>query len=369
MSSPERLDENLLTVLLDPRTGLEDPIRVAAAVEELRRAAAPPALRTRVVELCERRMRTAPAHSRPRRRRRVAALLVAGTVAAAAGVAVVSLPGAAPTSNVADRLAPSGLPLDSATGTTPLPLTPRRAALSHAAVTLPTAPGRIQHYAADIALRVRDDARLSSATQQAIRTTRALGGYVVSVDLGTAQTGPGAATLDVRVPIAHVQAEVARLSQLGAITAQHVSISDLQVGYDRTARRIDSLRETLAVIAARLADPATSPEARVQLLARRLRARTTLAGVERAQRAIAHRGAYASVGLRLATRAATHAAPAGHRSRLGRAVADALGVVAIAAVGVLYGLIVLSPLLLLALAVWLGLRLNRRRVERRILEV
>src|SRR4051812_41432603 len=101
MSTPERRDDDFLSALLDGAARLEDPIRMAAAVDELRSGAAraPAAPRDRVAGLCERELsdaraagaaQPAPARRRPARRRRpvlvaagLACVLAAGVVGAA----------------------------------------------------------------------------------------------------------------------------------------------------------------------------------------------------------------------------------------------------------------------------------------------
>jgi len=58
------------------------------------------------------------------------------------------------------------------------------AAASDAATPAPTT-GRVQRYSAQLTLSVKDVDALSSATQQALRITRDLGGYLVTVSYAT----------------------------------------------------------------------------------------------------------------------------------------------------------------------------------------
>src|SRR5690349_6117669 len=96
MSTPERRDDDFLSALLDGAVRVEDPIRMAAAIDELR-AGAPVAsqeLRERAVGLCQRALREAAAAPVPAPRRRsvrrrpvlvaagIAGVLAAGVVGA-----------------------------------------------------------------------------------------------------------------------------------------------------------------------------------------------------------------------------------------------------------------------------------------------
>ena len=110
----------------------------------------------------------------------------------------------------------------------------------------PVAPAeRAQLYSADITLRVKD---LSETTQDALRRTRALGGYVRSVDYGEGD-GEGTARLVLRVPIARVQTAILRYSELGTILDQHVSVRDVQPRLDRRFERIAELRRVIPTLA------------------------------------------------------------------------------------------------------------------------
>jgi hypothetical protein len=399
MSTPDRRDDDFLSALLDGAARLDDPIRMAAALDELRagQTAAPAALRERVDGFCRREVRAAQervtAPPRLRRRWRHPALVAAGVVCAL-GVGLLAASTHSPrsdTPSVLNSAAPAGL---SGTSTTQLTTHgfhyPKRAAAARApdsvqhaptatagagnlqqkAATLQGAPGRLQHYEAELRLRVPTQNALSHATQSAMRTTRSLGGYVVNVDLQTPSPGHGTSYLDLRVPVQNIQAEVARLSALGTITAQHVAISDLQGQYTAVSNRVDGLRQSIAVLSARLSNTSLGSVERVQLLGQRYRAQQTLNRVVAQQRVIAHRGAYANVSVGMQVGKAVVAAPKpGHSTALGRAVRGALGVVAAIGVAAAYGAIVLSPLIVLALLAALVWRTLRRRGERRLLQV
>ena len=115
------------------------------------------------------------------------------------------------------------------------------------------ATARAQEWDVALELALRDNGRLSEASAEAIRTTRELGGFVVSSNVAT-QGRSGNARLLVRVPQRRVQEAIALFSGLGTITGQQVSIQDRQGELDRLARRIDTLRVQVAQLNVRLRD-------------------------------------------------------------------------------------------------------------------
>ena len=100
---------------------------------------------------------------------------------------------------------------------------------------------RAQEWDVSLALAVRDNRSLSDASAEAIRTTRALGGFVVSSNVTTQGSG-GRADLVLRIPQRRVQDAIAQFSELGTITGQQVTVQDRQADLDRLAKRIDTLR-------------------------------------------------------------------------------------------------------------------------------
>jgi hypothetical protein len=232
-------------------------------------------------------------------------------------------------------------------------------------IALPVNPARLTEVHASMRLRVPSLDGLSKATSKAMRITRALGGFVQSVDYGTPSRGNGDAYLTVRVPVANVQQAVTRFTTLGTIVSQHLSIRDLQDQANAEVLRILRLRELAAQLRAKLRGSLT-PEERVAVQARLdavrglLRAKTGQHG--RTLRA----GRLSTFELELTTRKGAAAAPS-HPGRIGRAARHAFSALSKTIAGALYALIVLSPLLVLAAAVLWGARYRRRRVEQRLL--
>jgi hypothetical protein len=196
---------------------------------------------------------------------------------------------------------------------------------------------RAQDVQGQLRVLVGDPSDLSAATQRALRTTRRLGGYVVTVNYGTPEPTEGAASLRVRIPVTRVQAAIVQFSGLGRILAQQTRITDLQQQLDELTRQIRRTKE----------------KERVQALRR-----------QRIQ--LNRRAAYATVDLALTThepepKAATP-------SRFDRAVDDAGGVLTTELAIGAYILIVASPFLLLLAAAFAGSRAYRRYADQRLLE-
>jgi uncharacterized protein DUF4349 len=199
-----------------------------------------------------------------------------------------------------------------------------------------TAKSRLQRQGVSMRLRVKD---LSGATQDAVRTTRRLGGFIAGADYATA-SNEGNSRLALRVPVANLQQAIASFTNLGTILSQHISVADLQTGLDRLDTRIAKARKTGH--------------------------KRTLERLERRRDALVREGTYARVTLQLTTEkpAAQHAAP-GRFARFWDTTGTILGTELIA---VLYVLFLAGPFVLIAAALVLAERTRRRRADHRLLE-
>lgn len=300
-------------------------------VRELRSAPpeAPPALRERVREIAAR----PPVQERRFRLTWVLAPAAAAAVAGAVVIGIVSSGGERP-EQVATPEA----------GRTTLKQADTASAGASGA---PVAPGkRAQLYVADITLRVRD---LSAKTQEALRITRGLGGYLRVVDYGEG-TGRGNANLVLRVPIERVQQAIVRFSQLGTILDQQVKVRDVQPQLDKRFRRIAELRRTIPTLAG---DALAAAQAELEVL-------QTAQARERRQ------ASFATVSLNLTTKEADTAVPAAP-GRIERALERAADVLTAELVAVVYAVVVAAPFILLGIALIAFARAQRRRTDRRLL--
>jgi len=226
------------------------------------------------------------------------------------------------------------------------------------------AAGRAQEWDIALELRVRDNDRLSDASADAIRTTRELGGFVVSSNVSTRERN-GEARLVLRVPSRRIQDAIARLSELGTITAQQVSIQDRQDELDRLRRRIDDLRVQRAEVDLRLRTESLTQPERLRLELQRQRLTGRLNSLTATRNGVTREVAMAEVALTVRT---GRSAAAPSEGRLGGAAGDALHVLAVAGAVAVFVLIVISPLVAIVAAVWLGRRTMRRREHARLLD-
>jgi hypothetical protein len=240
----------------------------------------------------------------------------------------------------------------------------RREALSGTFAPTLSDTARAQEWDVSLELAVRDNRRLSEASAEAIRTTRSLGGFVVSSNVATEGSG-GRADLVLRIPQRRVQDAIAQFSALGTITGQRVTVQDRQADLDRLARRIDTLRVQLAEVRAQLAQGGLSEADRLRLELRRQRLQSELNQQTRQRTGIANEVAMSEFSLTIQTKRA--AAVAGD-SRIEGAVGDAVEVLSVAAAVGLFLLIVLTPLAVLAVLFLLARRSFRRREEERLLD-
>lgn len=232
---------------------------------------------------------------------------------------------------------------------------------------LPTpAPNRYQDYEAWMTVRVKDLEVLSDRTNEAIRVVRSYGGYVVSLQQSAAPGRPGQADLVLRVPVARVEDALMRLAGLGAVTDRHLSIRDLEQTVQQQRQRILQLKVFVARATETL--KGTLPaDVRLRLQLQLEEARRNLTRTTSANKATLREASLSRISLTLTTQKAVGGTQKGGTGRIERAARDAAGFLAAAGAILLFLLIVLSPLIVLAVASVWGTRAYRRREERRLL--
>lgn len=225
------------------------------------------------------------------------------------------------------------------------------------------ARGRLQQYDAELRLRVSDQDELSRRTQDALRLTRKLGGYVVTARYA-APGRSGQALLVLRIPIEHVQTAIARFSGYGSLVRQQIILKDLQRRVDDLGARIGRLRAEIAHIERELAGSLT-PERRAALEQRLQRDRNRIDRLRKARSSSVRRAQLARVSLTIAVGQKPAAAPAG---RFRRTIDDAGSVLLRELELLVYALVVTGPLLAIGGAGLLAGRSVRRRADHRLLE-
>jgi hypothetical protein len=371
MSASDVITVERLEALLrgdPPRT--REETRRSGLVTALRSGSlpAPEMLRARVLAAApaERRRHSVPP-------RRLALVVLPAALAIAVGAAVVhGIVGsgsntAVGTPPVERQLVHGGSAAEGSATAKPLPAHVPSSAGAFSAAQPSVGNGtRLQHTVASLEVRVPDGSHLTSATTKATQIATSLGGYAQSVVYRSSRDGGGSAYLALRVPAQNARAAVARLSGLGTLMSQQLSVTDLKQILVAQSQRIAQLRRRVAALAKAVADPSLPDAQRVLLRIQLAEARRSLAQALHARTGTVSSGVTASVSLDLTT-APGKAAVVHHRGRLGRMLHSAVGFLALEGTIVLYALVVLSPLVLLAALVWFARSARRRRDERRLL--
>jgi hypothetical protein len=228
---------------------------------------------------------------------------------------------------------------------------------------LPPTQGRLQRYDAQLQLQVDGVDELSSATQQAMRITRSVGGTVSSVSYDAPSQGVGSAQLTLRVPVARVQQAIVQLSGLGTILSQRYGIEDLQPAADDLAQQIADTQARIAQLQESLRNPNRTPAERAVLQAQLAEARRQLRDLRAALEGTRAEARLATIQLGLTTEEILPA-PAEEDENALDGVVDVLRWEGLA---LLYFAVVAGPFILLGVGVWFLLRLRRRREEARLL--
>jgi hypothetical protein len=241
--------------------------------------------------------------------------------------------------------------------------TPFKAPLS----ALPTPnPTRYQDYEAWMTIRVKDLDALSDRTNEAMMVVRSYGGYVASLEQSTARGRPGQADLVLRIPVAHVEDALMRLTKLGTVIDRHLSIRDLERVVQQQRARILQLRVLIARATETLKGSLPA-DVRLRLQLQLEEVRRNLSRTKSANNATLREASLSRISLTLTTQKVVPVAKKGGMGRFERAARDAGSFLSGAGAIVLFLLIVVSPLLVLAIASLWGARAYRRREERRLL--
>jgi hypothetical protein len=228
---------------------------------------------------------------------------------------------------------------------------------------VPPSGSRHQYYSVDLELRVSD---LSDTTRQAINLTRGWGGYVVTVDSG-ADRKSGTAYIVVRIPIVKIQPALQKLSGLGTILANHVSIQDVQVQLNKRYSRMQALRVQITKLRAKLTDPSLTQSQKDFFNAAISQREGAIANLQQLQQAQETKASFATVQLDLETKKAAVVGPPGKPGQIGRALHNIGRVLVVEAEVLLYVLLIGAPFVALAALLWFSRRGLRRRSEEQLL--
>lgn len=216
-------------------------------------------------------------------------------------------------------------------------------------------PNRVQRISTSLELRVANAQAVSSATKKAVAVARSLGGYPSRLNVDAAGR-TGYATVVLRIPKEHLQQAVTRLSALGTIVGENVSLQDLQAQVDASAGKLKRLEARLAYWQAQ---PQTD-QAQKQVAS----FEAAIAKLERSRNATIRSASYATLTLQLTSRAAPTplAVHKGHGPLHGLGIALRwLGI------GAIYAVALGGPVVAVVALLWLAARGVRRRREEALL--
>jgi Domain of unknown function (DUF4349) len=320
------------------------------------RPIAPAELRERIARLAA---EASPPPRRPVSRRRLFTVLVPVTAAAVVVGAVALTRGGAPRQAAFVEHAPPPVAAATAgaaatdTAVQPPALQKSSAPAAKGLTTVSPSRTRVQDYSASLQLRLANPKAVSDASEQAVRIATSLGGYQSSVNV-SAGGNSGYADLVLRIPVTRVRVAISRLSALGTIIGENVSIRDRQTQVDAATRKITRLKALLAGWQAQ--SQTTETQQHIAALT------TQIGRLQRARAATVRTASYATVHLELTTR--TPVAPV-HQ---GHGPLHQLGVIfRWAGIGAVYGLALGAPVAVLLGLGWLIARTIRRRRDERLL--
>jgi Domain of unknown function (DUF4349) len=381
--APDRLEELLGGALPEG----EREARLQGLVRELRAEAppAPPTLLERVREIGERPPRRRRINLLPRRQVLALAALVICLGAFAGLLSQVEAGGndddsadsaAGEPFVEADETAPTedGAASEELSGDDAQPLS-RDAAKAHRRANLggiydsqvsSIPPNRATDVKLWMEVRLADAEELSDAANESMTITRELGGWVAGSEIDT-QGNEGRAELALRVPVSRVEDAIVRLGELGTVTGQQVATVDLQAAIDRREARIENVERAIRTLELRLETEDLTPAQEIEIKVDLADRRNELAGLRRENRSDRREAATSELSLVLHTREAP-AAKEDDEGGVAGAADDAWRFLADAGAIALFLVIVLSPVVLIAVLIWLALRSRTRRIETRILE-
>jgi hypothetical protein len=335
------------------------------------RPEAPASLRGRVREIAAQKSERRPRFGLNLTRRRPALLAVPVAAALALGIGTAGVVGLADSDREQAAVTEQAERLGAATKNVPPPQaetfeaapTTGAADQSLSGITVSPTPDRAQRVTATLTLKVADSGKVSRAAQEALELTRSLGGHVVSALVNTGDDAN--ATLTLRIPVAKTEDAIVRLSALGTIVSQQVSMEDLQETIDSFVRRARNVRDQIVRITARLESETLSAEERAALELRRKNLRAQLRSYRGSISTTQALGRFATIQMSVVTPDSLGAVPT--PSRLDRALDRALEVLVWEGVIALAVLLVAAPFAILGLAAWLVRQVYRRREDERLL--
>jgi hypothetical protein len=229
-----------------------------------------------------------------------------------------------------------------------------------------TSGNRLADLRATLLLKVANRDQLSQRTAQAMKIARSLSGYVVTTRVNAPSRGIATSYLVLKVPAKRSQEALIRISELGKILSQRVSLEDVKGIVTTEGNAIQALKREIASLEKTLSGQTLTAQARSQLEIQLANDRARLNSLRVQRKTDILRGRLATITLTLTT--GDLPKPPTHPSRVHKAVDRAWNGLSAEISWAAMAIIVASPFLLVGVALLALLRLRRRREERRLLE-
>lgn len=229
-----------------------------------------------------------------------------------------------------------------------------------------TTGNRLAELRATLLLKVENRDQLSERTAEAMTIVRKLGGYIVTTQVDAPNSGIARSYLVLKVPAKRSQEALIRISELGKILSQQVSLVDVKATVTSEGNAIQALKREIASLEQTLSSQSLTVQARSQIEIQLAgdRARLNSLRVQRTSDIL--RGRLATITLTLTT--GDLSKPVAHPSRVHKAIDRAWNGLSSEISWVAMAIIVASPFLVIGLALLVLLSARRRREERRLLE-
>lgn len=229
-----------------------------------------------------------------------------------------------------------------------------------------TSGNRLAELHAILMLKVENRDQLSQRTAQAMKIARSLSGYVVSTQVNAPSRGVATSYLVLKVPAKRSQEALIRISELGKILSQQVSLVDVKGTVTAEGKSIQALKREIASLEQTLRGQTLTAQARSQLQIQLARDRARLSSLRTQRTKDILRGRLATITLTLTTGDLPKLAA--RPSRIHKAIDRAWDGLSSEISWAAMAIIVSSPFLLLAAVLAVLVRVRKRREERRLLE-
>lgn len=231
----------------------------------------------------------------------------------------------------------------------------------------PASGKRRVEQAVDLTVRVKSG-KLDEAAGKVGDITRGAGGYVADSQVSVGTRGAGSASFTLQVASSKLDQAIDRLSDLGTVTSQNQSSTDITSSFDSANQRLGDAKAVRKALLRSLAKADGAGEI-ASLRSRIADNRTTISGLESEILKLERRTNLTTIDLSLTARSGD--APAGDDDgqwSIGDAAGDAVGILGTVSGVLLVGAAALLPFALIGFIAWALYRVRRKRQRDAVLD-